>query len=300
MSGRTRALAVVVIGAALSVPVAAYACTPDEYLTPEERASGLYDTGPSEWGGDADGASHTAPAPAEPTVAPAPPSATTGPAPGDATGAQPQPGVAPTAPAGSPAPAAPKETLRAKDAEPRAKQRERPAQRGTPAPRQAPAAAIVAPSAAAAPVAPAAAVAANPGRTTIAATEREAPKRRPARSPRPAPVRTTVAPVSERVTGRPAAPVRVAAAESTESSRLLIGVAAAFGVLLVMGCALVVLRRRRGPADTAASLAVAGPSPRTSGAADAMVEAELQEIIAEERARRLATGDRSPPARSVP
>lgn len=69
LGSRSSLGAVAGVAVALALPVAAMACTPDEYLTAEERASGLYDTTPPDYYAGSD-APHThgdvaAPAPAE-------------------------------------------------------------------------------------------------------------------------------------------------------------------------------------------------------------------------------------------
>lgn len=268
-SGLLLALA---LSAATAAPAAA--CTQDEYLTEEQRQSGQYDSRPSEWetqwGG---GGPHThsgAPAPTE----------------------QPAPGAAPSA--GAPAGAGSTEVVGA----PAASSGSAPARTRSVERRRAPArSARPKPDAAPAPVAPV-----TSEQTAIPAPKPAVRHAHPLAAVTPAPVRAARAGASKRprtaarhprngkeprrpsIGARSAGPAVahptvVAAPASDGASDLPLGALLA-AVALVAGGALL-LRRRRPPEAPV----VAAPAASLDYD-DAAVEAELQEMLAEERARR--------------
>lgn len=252
------------IGAVLAVTVAgsAWPCTPEQYMSAEERASGQYDFSSPDYAQDWGGAPHThdAPAPA----------------------AQPEP--APPASAGAPQPAsngaqqrttgrAPVERRDATRTASRA-QRSATAQAPTAAPATPPPSpvqpAAVQPQHTAHPAAPAAPPrrrsTPRPRRETTAAKRPAAPTGHPAVRESQTPA-ASPAPVIERV--RPATlPVR------RDDAPLL-----ALTLLLGLGLAAAIWRRRSGERSTVR------PPDGLLAFDDAAIEAELQQLLADERAR---------------
>lgn len=276
MPTRTRVglAAAVGVACALAVPVGAAACTPDEYLTAEERNSGLYDTTPPDYYAGSD-APHThgdttAPAPAEAgdPAAPAPPVA----------GAV-EPAAAPPPPAGGTGTEPKKRATKARPDRQRVRTPAPAAQRpAVPAPAPAPAApAVTAPSTA--PVVSAAPPAASP-RATPRRAQTSRPSRRAGTGARAqVPARWSITRASGPRLAPQTAPeivaARPAASRGTDGIALL-PLAALAALLVAMG-ALLLLRRRR-PIRPARVL-------EATPLADA-IEAELQELLAEEHARR--------------
>lgn len=253
------------VSGALVVPSASWACTQEEYLTDEQRASGKYDNSTPEyeraWGsGEPHSHGGEATSPAEPPAAqqpaPEPPSATTQPA------------------------------LERDAAEP-APVKRAPAERGQGV-RPAPSPPVAAPSepapTATAPPVPsggAAETAQQVATMPIAAPAHEAadPRRGRGKPARPKPSRTPAIVQPERVTdaARVSGTVAVEHGQFASSSWILVLGVAALALLGLGGAA---AARRRPPLSPK-------PDPDVE-TLDAAVEAELQEIIAEERARIVA------------
>lgn len=277
-SGFVLALALA-LGATIAAPAAA--CTQEEYLTEEQRQSGQYDSRPSEWetqwGG---GGPHTHGETSAPTARPAPDAAPVENAPAD--GGTRARAPAPEASSGNtaawkrsverrpaPAPPSPHRNRDVAPAPPVPVSPQQTAVAGA-APRaiSAPSPATAAPT----PMRAARAGASNRPRVAQGGKMRRAPASRRIAAPaaeRPAPV---VAPAPAAAAGRlpdPLLPALLAA------------------VVLLAAGTLLVLRRR--PPSAGAVVTAAAVVDRADAAvdrADAAVEAELQEILAEERARR--------------
>ncbi|HYF28292.1 MAG TPA: hypothetical protein VD931_21295 [Baekduia sp.] len=255
--------------AALAWPAAGAACTPQEYLTDEELASGLYDTSPPPDYGTGPGLAHThdeAPAAAPADAAPAPP---------------------PPAPENAAAPA--KRTTQTSST-PARRTSQAPAKPATPAPAPAARQSAPAPPPAAAAVVPHVHAPATPQRTTQTV-------QRVVRAPAAAKPAVRAANVRPERVGEPRHVVALAfdpsalttlgdwtaapgasAGERAGADWLALALLLGLAGLLGTGARLVAARRPGG------GIAVGRLGPEADP-----VEAELQAMLEAERVRRLAT-----------
>ena len=268
-----------VLALVLSVAAAAPAgaCTQEEYLTEEQRQSGQYDSRPSEWetqwGG---GGPHTHGDASAPAAQSAPDPAPAEIAPGDAGNTERAPAAETndeTTPArkrsleGRPAPAA---------ADPRRKRDVAPAPAIPVTPEQTAVAAVTSDARPAPPAEASAPTSVRAARAAASSRPRTSPRQRQGgKSLRAVPTgRRLGAAAAERT-----APIAAPTPAGGDGSVLPLPALLAAVALLAAGAALV--RRRRPPSLPAVVPPSAPLDPR-----DAAIEAELQEIVAEERARR--------------